>query len=192
MPATVAAFSAAYPKVRVIVRDLRAGAIEELLVAGELDVGVAFHPTERDEIETEPLFDERMMLVVAPDHRLAKRRSIAVKALAGLPLALLPRSFATRRLIDDALRKAGVVPSVRVEIESVEALMAACRTGALASIVGERAARQSPGLRSIPLVSPQAVRRAGVLWRRGGSRSPAAREFVALLKPAARGPPSAK
>lgn len=192
VPATVAAFSAAYPKVRVIVKDLRAGAIEELLVAGELDVGVAFHPTERDEIETEPLFDERMMLVVAPDHRLAKRRSIAVKALAGLPLALLPRSFATRRLIDDALRKAGVVPSVPVEMESVEALMAACRTGALASIVGERAARQSPGLRSIPLVSPQAVRRAGVLWRRGGSRSPAAREFVALLKPAARGPPSAR
>lgn len=192
VPATVAAFSAAYPKVRVIVRDLRAGAIEELLVAGELDVGVAFHPTERDEIETEPLFDERMMLVVAPHHRLANRRSIAVKALAKLPLALLPRSFATRRLIDDAFRKARVVPSIHVEMESVEALIAVCRTGVLASIVGERAARQSPGLRSIPLVSPQAVRRAGVLWRRGGSHSPAAREFVALLKPAARGPGSAR
>lgn len=191
VPPIVAAFSAAYPKVRVVVRDLRAGSIEELLVAGDLDVGVAFHPTERDEIETEPLFDERMLLVVAARHRLAKRRSLAMKALAGVPLALLPRSFATRRLIDDAFREAGVAPSVHVEMESVEALMAACRSGVLASIVPERAARQAANLRSIALGSPQLVRRAGVLWRRGASRSPAAREFVALLKPAARRAPSA-
>lgn len=187
VPPTVAAFSAAHPGVHVVVRDLRAGAIEDLLLAGELDVGVAFHPAGREEIETEPLFDERMTLVTAPGHPLAGRRSIAVGALAGLPLALLPRSFATRRLIDDALRGAKVVPDVRVEMESVESLLAACRSGELASIVGERAARHAGGLCVIPLVSPRVVRRAGVLWRRGGARSAAAREFVALLEPAVRG-----
>lgn len=186
VPTTVAAFSAAYPKVHVVVRDLRADPIEELLLAGQLDVGIAFHPTEREEIETEPLFEERMLLIVGSGHPLARRKTIAMKALANEPLALLTRSFATRRLIDDAFREAGVTPSVRVEMESVESLLAACRSGVLASIVPERAAEQAQDLCSIALASPQPVRRAGVLWRRGASRSAAAREFVALLRPAVR------
>jgi LysR family transcriptional regulator, cyn operon transcriptional activator len=179
VPATVAAFSA-------VVRDLRADPIEELLMVGQLDVGIAFHPTEREEIETEPLFEERMLLVVGAAHPLARRKALAMKALADVPLALLTRSFATRRLIDDAFREAGVTPPIRVEMESVESLLAACRSGVLASIVPERAADQAADLHSIALVSPQPVRRAGVLWRKGASRSAAAQEFVVLLRPAVR------
>ncbi|WP_029525073.1 transcriptional regulator CynR [Polaromonas glacialis] len=181
VPATVAAFSQAHPGVMVEVRDLRAGSIEALLLRGELDLGIAFHPTEHEEIETEPLFDERMLLVVGALHPLARRRSLAMKALANLPLALLPRSFATRRLIDASLRQAGVAPTVRVEMDSVEALLGVCRHSDLASIVPERAARQAPDLHAIALTEPQMVRHAGILWRRGASRSAAARAFAALL-----------
>lgn len=182
VPTTVAAFSRAYPKVNIVVRDLRAGPIEEQLVAGELDVGIAFYPTERKEIETEPLFEERMQLVVSRSHPLARHRSLAMKALASVPLALLTRSFATRGLIDDSLREAGIAPPIRVEMESVEALIAACRSGDLASIVPERAARLATDLHAIDLTAPPLVRHAGILWRRGASRSTAALEFVALLR----------
>ena len=181
VPVTVASFSQSHPRVMVEVRDLRAGSIEALLLRGELDLGIAFHPTEHEEIETEPLFDERMLLVVRPAHPLAKQRSLAMKELAGMPLALLPRSFATRRLIDASLRQAGVAPTVRVEMDSVEALLGVCRYSDLASIVPERAARQAPDLHAIALTEPQMVRHAGILWRRGASRSAAAREFAALL-----------
>ncbi|CAM3674378.1 transcriptional regulator CynR [Polaromonas hydrogenivorans] len=181
VPATVASFTQSHPGVMVEVRDLRAGSIEALLLRGELDLGIAFHPTEHEEIETEPLFDERMLLVVGPLHPLAGRRSLAMKTLAGMPLALLPRSFATRRLIDASLRQADVAPTVRVEMDSVEALLGVCRHSDLASIVPERAARQAPDLHTIALTEPQMVRHAGILWRRGASRSAAARAFAALL-----------
>lgn len=181
VPATVAAFSHAYPGVMVEARDLRAGAIETLLLRGELDLGIAFHPTEHGEIETEPLFDERMVLVVRPLHPLARRRTLAMKALAGVPLALLPRVFATRRLIETSLRQADVTPMIRVEMDSVESLLGVCRYSDLASIVPERAARQAPDLHTIELTEPQVVRTAGILWRRGASRSAAARAFAALL-----------
>ncbi len=181
VPAAVAAFSQAHPQVLMEVRDLRAGSIEVLLLRGELDLGVAFQPTEHEEIETEPLFDERMLLVVGPLHPLVGRRSLNVKALAGVPLALLPRTFATRRLIDVSLRQAGVTPTVRVEMDSVEALLGVCFFSDLASIVPERAARQAPNLHAIALTSPQMVRHAGILWRRGASRSAAARAFADLL-----------
>jgi len=183
VPATVAAFSRAYPKVVVEVRDLRAVPIEEQLLRGELDLGIAFHPTVHAEIETEPLFEERMLLVVAPSHPLAGRRTLGMARLAGLPLALLSRSFATRKLIDESLRKAGVSATVQVEMESVDALLRVCRFGDLATIVPERAVRQASGLHAIQL-TPQLVRHAGLLWRRGASRSAAAREFATLLRAA--------
>ena len=182
VPATVAAFSRAYPKVKVEVQDLRAGPIEQQLLEGELDLGIAFHPALHDEIEAEVLFDERMLLVVGPQHPLAGRVVVELAELAGVPLALLPRSFATRRLIDEHLRQAGVTPLLRVEMDSVESLLGVCRYGDLASIVPERAARQAPDLRAIALVGPAIVRHAGILWRRGASRSAAAREFAALLR----------
>ena len=183
VPATVAAFSMLYPRVNIVVRDLRAGPIEEQLVEGQIDVGIAFYPAERDEIETEPLFKERMQLVVNRKHPLAHRRKLAVKDLARVPLAMLPRAFTTRRLIDDGLRRAGVVPEVRVEMESVEGLLDVCRWGDLASIAPERAARQASDLLAIDLHSPAMLRHAGILWRRGASRSRAALEFAALLRP---------
>ncbi|CAN5717698.1 transcriptional regulator CynR [soil metagenome] len=187
VPDAVASFSAAYPKVQVIVRDLRGGPIEDLLIGGQLDIGISFHPVARGEIEAEPLFEERMRLVVHESHPLARRRTLKMQELRNLPLALLPRSFATRRMIDAAFAEAGVEPTVRVEIESVEALLHACRQGNLATIAAEHAAAQAgDDMRAIALTAPETIRRAGVLWRRDASRSAAAREFAAMLPPAIR------
>jgi LysR family cyn operon transcriptional activator len=182
----VAAFTRAYPKVNVVVRELLAPPVEAGLLDGSLDLGVSFHPPQRTELEALPLFDERMMLLVNPSHALAGRRTLAVKSLADVPLALLPRSFYTRGLIDNGLRDAGVTPSLRVEMGSVESLIALCRWGDMATIVPERAAQQASDMVAIHLVGPQLVRTAGLLWRRGSHYSAAAREFAALLAPAAR------
>ena len=185
IPDVVAAFSAAFPGVRVMIRDLRSGQIEEQLISGQLDLGIAFHPATREEIEAEPLFDERMHLVVHESHPLAKRRTMRMRELADVPLALLPVSFATRRMIDGAFTQAQIKPVVRVEMESVDALLMACRQAPLATIAAEHAALNAgDDMRAILLNDPRTVRRAGVLWRQGASQSAAVREFVALLKPA--------
>jgi LysR family transcriptional regulator, cyn operon transcriptional activator len=183
VPTAVAIFSEQYPGIKVSVRDLRADLIEELLMAGQLDVGIAFHPTEREEIDTTHLFTEKMQLLVGKNHPLAGKRSVTMKTLKNVPLCLLPRSFATRRMLDESFKMAGISPFVRVEMESVGALMAACASGLLATIVPERAARDSGQMHAIKLSDPQPARHAGILWRKGASRSVAALAFVTLLKP---------
>lgn len=179
--ATVATFNRAHPGVFVEVRSLRAGPIEQQLLDGELDLGIASYPAVHDDLEAVPLFDERLLVVVNANHKLAGRHSLPLQALDGVALALLPRSFAMRREIDEALRRAGVKPMVQVEMDPVESLLSLCRHGNLASIVPERAAHQVPDLHAITLTAPTMVRHAGILWRRGASRSAAARAFAALL-----------
>lgn len=181
VPPFAARFSALHPGVQLSIRDLRADVIADLLAAGRLDVGIAFHPVQREDIDAQHLFTERLLLVVGPSHRLAGRRSAPIRAVAELPLCLLPRSFATRRMLDEAFRHAGIAPPVRVEMESVSATIAACESGELAAIVPERAAAMNPHMRTLAISDQQPVRHAGVLWRKGGSRSVAAEAFVALM-----------
>ncbi len=147
--ATVAAFNRTYPGVAVEVHSLRAAPIERQLLEGELDLGIASYPAGHKDIEAEPLFDERLLLVVGPGHPLTGRRRLAMKALDGVALALLPSSFAMRRQIDEALQRAGAKPQVQVEMEPVESLLSLCRHGSLASIVPERAAHRYPSCRRL-------------------------------------------
>ena len=90
-------------------RDLRAGPIEEQLVEGLLDVGIAFYPTEREDIDTSPCLKSACSWWrTRPPWRGA--RAPAVKDLAQVPLAMLPRAFATRRLVDDSHAPPGWCP----------------------------------------------------------------------------------
>lgn len=181
VPPVAARFSTLYPGVQTVVRDLRADAIEELLLAGRLDVAIAFHPVRRADLDAQHLFSERLLLLVSASHPLARRRTLRMAQLAGVPLCLLPRTFATRRMLDECFARAGIPPQVRVEIESVGALISASASGELATIVPERAAAMNPAMRAIALSDPAPVRHAGILWRKDGSRSAAAEAFVGLL-----------
>lgn len=182
VPAVVAQFNARYPQIHVVLRELLAPEIESLLVGGDLDMGIAFHPAEAEGIASEPLFEERMQLVAHPEHPLAQNQTLALQQLDGVPLVLLSRRFATRRLLESHWQAAGVRPLVRVEMESVHSLIEACRWGPqLASVVPDRAAAQSGhGLRVIP-IEPPLLRMASLLWNARISRSPAAQAFAQML-----------
>lgn len=182
VPSVVAQFDARYPKIHVMLRELLAPDIESLLLGGELDMGLAFHPATVEGVVSEPVFEEHMQFVAHPAHPLAQQTSLRLEQLQDVPLVLLSRRFATRRLLDEHLRSAGVRPLVRVEMESVHALIESCRWGPqLACIVPERAASlRGQGMCAIGL-TPALVRTASLLWNARTSRSAAAQAFAQLL-----------
>lgn len=182
VPAVVAQFNARYPHIHVVLRELLAPEIESLLVGGDLDMGIAFHPAGAEGIASEPLFEERMQLVVHPEHPLAQAHTVALHQLDGVPLVQLSRRFATRRLLENHWQAAGVRPQVRVEMESVHSLIEACRWGPqLASVVPDRAAAQSGHGLKVIAIEPPLRRMASLLWNARISRSPAAQTFAQML-----------
>ena len=182
VPSAVAAFNARYPKIQVVLRELLAPEIEALLLSGDLDLGMAFHPAGLAGIDSEPLFDEQMQFVAHASHPLAGRAPLPLAQLHDVPLVLLSRRFATRRLLDEHLRAAGVQPKIMVEMESVHALIEACRWGPqLACVVPERAAALHGQGLSARGLRPALMRTASLLWNARTSRSAAAQAFAALL-----------
>jgi len=182
IPRAVATFRAQHPGVVVSIEKTSGRAIELALVAGSIDLGIAFAPPEAPEVVAEPLFEEEVVLIVARGHPLAGRAKVGLSDLAGSPLVLISREFATRRLIDDRLREAAIVPEIAVEMNDIDSLLEVVRLGSGATVLSRRAATDPRGLALIPITGPKMTRTAALLWHREAYRSAAALAFARVIR----------
>lgn len=104
--ALVDPFNQRYPGIELSLEELPQDALEAALIDDRLDLGVAFSEPGSVEIDSQPLYLERLGLVLGAEHPAADA-PLAAAALAELPLALLRDDFATRRHIDAYLRQQG-------------------------------------------------------------------------------------
>jgi len=177
IPSALAAFTASYPNIRVSVSECSGPEIEERLAAGTLDVGVGFHPAELAGVTSEPFADEKLALFVGRKHRLAKHKSVTIRDLAEVPLALLPKAYCTRRLIEAAFLQQKVSLAAVVEIDSIEALLLFAKTSAVATILPQLAQGGAEAL-AIPITKPAINRTLTVLWAKDAYRGAAAAAFA--------------
>jgi LysR family cyn operon transcriptional activator len=182
LPRAVSSFSQRYPKVRIVVQDLLAAELEEKLALGALDLGIAFHPASRNDVESEYLFSERLVLAVGRGHPFAQKHRVQWKTLDSIPLALLTPKFSTRILIEDAFRAASAQLRVAVEMDTTESLLAVAADGQLATIVPERAGAAFECINLIPITHPELSRKLGLLWPKGTGRTRVATTFAEMLK----------
>src|SRR5438874_4463124 len=110
-----------HPKVHLIVVDATSTSLEPQLASGTLDLAVVnlpIPPTATD-LTAGPLFDEDLVLVVDPDHPLAKKKRVTMADLDGMALLLPAPGTAFRMEIDDASKAAAVTIVPRAELDGV-------------------------------------------------------------------------
>lgn len=181
LPRAIASFATRYPGIHLHVEDLPMRQIEQRLQDGLLDIGLGFTtPDNEAHLDGEPLFTERLMLLVKDDHPLAGRKTIGKKDLSGLDIALQSRLYISRQLIDRQLAKY-IEGRVRLELDSIPAMQSIVANSHLACMLFEGAVLSLPGLRAIP-IAPPVTRTAALLWPRERYRSEAAKEFVATVR----------
>jgi len=192
MPGAVAGFRRIHPGVGLAIEKTSGRAIEQALVAGALDLGIAFAPPEAPEVVAETLFEEEVVLVVARDHPVSGRDRVDLADLGGIPLALITREFATRRLIDDRFREAGIGPEVIVEMNDIDSLLEIVRLGTGATVLSRRAVTDIRGLALVRIVAPDMTRTAALLWHREAYRTAAALAFARVIRDVSAAPASAR
>jgi LysR family cyn operon transcriptional activator len=183
IPPVMSGFVTAFPNVHVTVDELTALNIEQSVMQGEIDLGIAFAPCTHEEIDSEVLFDEELVLIAHKNAIAHTRTTMQAKGLADLKLALLTKNFMTRRLIDESFGQ-HVGGNVILETNSIHALLNTVRTGALSTILSDRAIGNDNELTKTRITRPTVVRTAALLWHRERYRTAAAREFARMFKAA--------
>lgn len=181
LPPVIAQFGMQYPGVHIVVDDLPASVIERDVANGDLDLGIAFSPATHETVVTEPLFSERLVLVVRRDHPFARLRGVPAERLSELDLAVQTARFSSRTLIDQRLGNR-IRKRIRMEMSSIDAMLHTIRLRGMAAIVFERAVKKDESLVCIPIVRPKVARTAALLWHAGRTRSAAATKMAKAIR----------
>jgi LysR family transcriptional regulator, regulator of the ytmI operon len=105
------------------------GAISGRVAAGGLDIGLCSLPDAELGLLFEPLFEERMALLLPERHALTRSRTIRARDLEEVRLLLTEQGCAYRRAIRSALQERGSLPDCGLEIGSTAALRQAVAQG---------------------------------------------------------------
>jgi LysR family hydrogen peroxide-inducible transcriptional activator len=129
MPPLLTAVAERHPKVRILTLEANTTALLPQLVAGSLELGVVNLPAIDPEVVVETLFEEELILVVPPDHPLARARRVGIKELAQHELLLTPPGTSIRVLLDEAAEAAGVELRPKAELNGLRLIASLCFEG---------------------------------------------------------------
>jgi LysR family cyn operon transcriptional activator len=178
----IEAFHSRHPKITINLRELSQERIEELLLEGELDLGIAFDEVNTPDIDAIPLLEETMALVVSRKNRLADKKIIGLQGLSAQSLVLLSKEFATREQIDRYCRKHAIRPKVLMEANALGAVIEIVRRTNLSTILPAKITLAHDDLVAIALEPKRLQRTAALLRRKDAFQSAAVGAFIELAK----------
>jgi DNA-binding transcriptional LysR family regulator len=192
LPALLARFSAAHPRVRLAVKTGTSEEILQMVLHDQVQLGIV-RSLHHSEIVSVPLYTDTLVLIAGPGHRLAapgRGRRARLADLAGEVLVLFGRSSSFLEFTTATFRQAGVLPTSVLELDNLEAAKKMVERGLGVSLVpvSTVTAELAAGtLTHIELVDAAPVRREIVAVRRrdAGPPSGAAGIFLDMLT----GPP---
>jgi LysR family cyn operon transcriptional activator len=157
-------FHETFSKMRIDIVNGTTPQIVDLLKNNTLDVGVGTFPFEADDLRSEALFSEELVVVVDESSRFGRRDFISAAEIGELSLILFDKTTGTRRCLDDFFQREKITPRVVLELTSGEALQQMVKAGFGATIVPISVARGAPkGLRMLRIRGKPLVRKVGVV-----------------------------
>ena len=161
LPEALSSFLAAHPNVSVDLEERLSDEIVGLIAEGVADLGVVAGTVDAGGLETYPFRRDRFVLVVAPDHPLAKRVKVAFEEVLDQDFVGLDRSSAIQRFLATKALRVGRPLRLRVQLRSFDAVcrLVECRVGV--GIVPETTARRvskTMAIKAVALSDAWAVR----------------------------------
>jgi LysR family transcriptional regulator for metE and metH len=123
LPAVLRAFRDRWPSVELRVAPEHTQSPIAALCEGSLDLALVYTNVSDRRVRLEPLFDDELVVITSPDHRLAEREYVAPEALADEHLFVY--SLGSRRsvVLNDILEPAGVPPKQITRLQLTEAII---------------------------------------------------------------------
>ncbi len=186
LPGLLKAYKAARPGVTLALREMLSPEQSSALAAGALDFGLLLPPVaEAEQLEQLVVQRERFVVALPSRHRLAAERGkLAMGALAGEPLVMVPRAIAPGLydIVSGLAARAGITLNVAQEAIQMQTVVSLVSSGLGAAIVPSSVAnlgRRGVAYREIGDSHPRLD--VWLAWPRG-ALSAAARDFVALAR----------
>jgi LysR family transcriptional regulator, transcriptional activator of the cysJI operon len=156
LPRMLGDFLRQHPRIRLAARSANTEHIVAALAAGEIDLGLIEGPVSSREVFRQRFLEDRMVLIVGRRYPWPQKATVPVQALAQVPLLMRERGSGSRRVVELALRRAGLRWKdlrIALELDSIVAIISAVEAGLGAGFVSEWAIRKEVRLGTVRVVS---------------------------------------
>lgn len=175
-------FMKVFPDIKLEVCYKTVNELLALLKERELDFILSYKPLlDAPDVDSMPLFENALALVVSKEHILATKKRITLQELANVPLVLPSHDLQARMMLERLLAGKGIELSSKLELNETNILLQMVSTGSYATVLSTSAVFGSSRFRAIPIDDPANVMEASLLRLKGAYQKAAAREFVKIL-----------
>jgi DNA-binding transcriptional LysR family regulator len=184
LPDVFAEYCRLYPGVQISIYRNFSYKIIEKLENGSIDVGIVTLPVKSPSLKTHSIFRDQLMLMVNPQHPLAKHKVASVSEIAKHPL-LVPKTGYTRQLMDKLFRPYNSSLQVRMELPSIGMIKSFVAAGLGVSLISSSFAREEVLAGTVRLIALQDVeiwRELGLAYRRDRTLTRASSTFIATVR----------
>jgi DNA-binding transcriptional LysR family regulator len=119
LPDFLKRFQRVYPKVVISIRAGHSKEVLEMVLNQEAEIGLA-RSLNHPEVETLSLRDDPLLLVGHPKHGPTRARRARLEEVANWPLVFYERGSSDWTLTHGLFRRAGLVPNVALEVDTIE------------------------------------------------------------------------
>ena len=151
LPSALASFARAHPEVHVHLEEHLSAATAAAVAANSADLGIVSELPAIDGLATEPFRKDDLVVVMRPDHPLAKRPSVTFADVAQEEFVGLHAGSSLHNLLTRVAADAGVTLNWRIHVTSFDAACAMVAAGLGISIVPRAAT--SAYIRSLSLAA---------------------------------------
>ncbi len=120
LPDVIHDYHQANPTVMLSLRSGTSMEVLKMVLDGEVEIGLA-RSLNHPEVETTTLRDDPLVLVGHPTIPTARKRQVTLEELEELPLVFYDRGSSDWTLSQGLFRRAGLLPTVALEVETIEA-----------------------------------------------------------------------
>jgi DNA-binding transcriptional LysR family regulator len=136
LPSVLAEYRRRYPQIEVLVTTGITEVLLQSLLDHTIDLAVVMSPSAAlSSVETMPLMDEELAIVLATHHPLAKKAMLAPRDLDDLIFISHLRGTAMQTVQQQYFDTMGVQPRIAMEMENMEAIKSLVRAGMGAALL---------------------------------------------------------
>jgi DNA-binding transcriptional LysR family regulator len=174
LPGLLRQFAAEHPAARLSVRTGHSEEVLDLVLRGQVDLGLT-RELRHPDVESVPVYEDELVLVANRDHAFARRVLIRLDEIAGEQLVLFDRTSSYHELTSALFRAAGVEPAGVMELDNIDAAKKMVIEGlgvAFLPATAVAAELDAGSLRAVAVADAEPVRRQIVAIRRRDSGRP--------------------
>jgi len=175
LPDYVKKFMVSYPNVNVHIEYFSASRIYDMVLSGDVDIGLVAVPKRDKRLDVYDFEDEPLVLVCSPKHLLSYESQVDIHKLQFERFIAFEKGVPTRTWIDNILERYNIVVQPVMEFDNIETVKRAVEINSGISILPQTAILQELGSGTI-------VRPTGIILRKGKILGQAGRYFIELLR----------